>query len=365
MKPLDCKDKMSLKQLLQGEKAVHSIKVKVISNHNDMSIVGDASSLAVCHNVNIDFQNMKPGQCYQILKPKVKSGNEFVPNEKLKPIKVTNFTVTPKKQELATLQAMMQSTTEKKDMPSDKHSKMMTSFKDIERIPPKTEIKKITAKIITISKDIIGKFGTFWIVKLKDINSEKMDINIYNMRLKTKMSVGYVVDLKMVKVTEFAKDGINLKRLVTTSKSSVDKCSADIENLFIDVPLGDKRLEGKVVAIHDIFPYMSCSQCWKKVETEDSTCCENDSEPNVHDFHCQFYIESTTDEFIEVVHTFRRQTNLSVNTLNQDDIQALLEATFMMKIFTFEWNILDGDEENLRMVKIDQPKEVKKEGGGK
>ena len=77
-------DKMSLKQLLQGEKKLQSVKVKVISNHNEKSIVGDTSSLAICHNTNTEFQNMKQGQCYQILKPTVKSGNEFVPNEKLK-----------------------------------------------------------------------------------------------------------------------------------------------------------------------------------------------------------------------------------------------------------------------------------------
>ena len=351
------KVKMSLKQLLQGEKTIPSVKVKVISNQNEKSIVGDASSLAICHNTNTEFQNMKQGQCYQILKPTVKSGNEFVPNEKLKPIKVNNFSVTPKKQELAILQAMMHSNSDKKDMPSDKVPKITTSFKDIEAIPPKTEVKKITAKIVTISKDISGAYGTYWIGKLKDINSDKMDLNIYNMRLKIKMSVGDVVDLKMLKVTEFVRDGTTLRRLVTTSKSSVEKCSSAIEDMFKDVPLGDKRLEGKVVAIHDIFPYMSCSQCWRKVETEDSPCsCGNISDAKVHDFHCQLYIESTTNELIEVVHTFRRQTNLSLSTLDHDDIQTLLEDTFLLKIFTFEWNILDGDEENLRMVKIEKAK---------
>ena len=354
---------MSLKQLLQGEKTVQSVKVKVISTHTEKSIVGDATSIAICHNINTEFQNMKQGQCYQILKPTLKSENEFVPNEKLKPIKINNFSVTPKKQELATLQALMPSSTEKKEKQSDNTPKMTTSFKDIEAMPPKTEVKKITAKIVSISKDIGGSYGTYWIGKLKDINSAKMDINIYNMRMKIKMSVGDVVELKMLKVTEFGRDGTTLRRLATTARSAVNKCSPDIEALFKDVPLGDKRLEGKVVAIHDIFSYMSCSKCWKKVETDDSPCCGDINDTKVHDFHCQFYIESSIDEFIEVVHTFRRQTNLSVSTLDNNDIQTLLEDTFLLKIFTFEWNILDGDEENLRMVAIEKPKELKKEGG--
>ena len=69
---------------------------------------------------------------------------------------------------------------------------------------------------------------------------------------------------------------------------------------------------------------------------------------------------SCIEVVVGVLTTFRRQTDLSVSTLNHDDIQTLLEDTFLQKIFTFEWNILDGDEENLRMVSIEKPKELKK-----
>ena len=112
---------------------------------------------------------------------------------------------------------------------------------------------------------------------------------------------------------------------MTTSQSTIDKCDTHIEALFKEVPVGDKREEGKVVAIHDIFTYMSCSKCWKKVTEEDTSCsCGNSSGNKIHDFHFQFYIE-LKDEFIEVVHTFRRTTDLTVQTLVHDEIQNLLD----------------------------------------
>ena len=353
---------MSLKELLKGEKTLQSVKIKVISSHDEKSIVGDNTSLAICYNTNSEFQNMKPGQCYQILKPSVRGENEFVPNEKLKPIKVNNFEVKHNKQELAKLQAMMNPKNETKAMSRDKNNQL-TSFKDIHGMPPHIEVKKITAKLVTLSKDIHGSYGTYWIGKLKDINCDIMDINIYNIKLKSKMAVGDVLDLKRLKSTVFVKDGKSFKRLATTSQSTVDKCNSDTEDLFKDVPIGDRREKCKVVAIHDIFPYMSCPNCWKKINEQDSSCsCENTMDTPVNDFHCQFYLESLKDEFIEVVHTFRRQTNLNPDTLVHNDVQTLLENTFLHKTFTFEWNILDGNEENLRMIKIENPNKQKKEG---
>ena len=343
---------MSLKQFLQGEKQPQSLKVKVLEIHNDKSIVGDATALAICHNPNSEYKDMKVGQCYQILKPTAVTENEIVPNDKLKPIKINNFPVNTKKLELAKLQALMPSV----PVPADRNSDNLTTFKDIEALPAKTEIKSITAKVINLSRDISGNYGKYCIGKLKDIHCKQMDINIYNMKLKPKMNIGDIIELKKVKVTEFVKDGHPVKRLMATPQSTVNQCSSITEALFKEVPLGDKKEEGKVVAIHDIFTYLSCPKCWKKVGDEDTSCsCGSSLDNSINDFHCQFYIELSKDEFIEVVHTFRRQTDLSVQTLVHDDIQKLLNDTFLQKIFIFEWNLVDGDEEQLRMVKIVKP----------
>ena len=349
---------MTLRQFLQQEKSPQSIKIKVIETHDDKSIVGDTTALAICLNSNLAFKEMKEGQCYQILKPTVISEKEFIPNEKLKPIKINNFPVIPKKTELAKLQTMIHSKSELKPLSGQGKTDKATSFIDIVTFPNKTEIKIITAKVITLSKDISGAYGKYCIEKLKDIACDKMDINIYHMKLKHKMAVGDIVDLRKVKITEFNKDGQQQKRLVTTSQTTVDKCSKNTETIFKEVPLGDKREEGEVVAIYDIFPYLSCSNCWKKIDEDLTSCsCGNTTENATHDFHCQFYIELTKDNFIEVVHTFRRQTDMTVQTLVHDDIQKLLDETFLQKTFIFEWNVVDGNDEQLRMIKIENPEE--------
>ena len=72
---------------------------------------------------------------------------------------------------------------------------------------------------------------------------------------------------------------------------------------------------------------------------------------HIKDFHFQMYIETTQAEIVEVIHTFRRQTKLVVDTLIPEEIQLVLENTFLRKTFTFEWNVI-SDEEELRMINI-------------
>ena len=143
------------------------------------------------------------------------------------------------------------------------------------------------------------------------------------MRLRQKIAVRDIVELKKVKLTEFIKDGQPQKLFVTTSQTTVDKSDKNTEAAFKEIPLGDKREGGKMVPIHDIFTYMSCLNCWKKVVEDTTSCCGNTIENATHDFHCQFYIELTNDNFIEVVHTFRRQSGMTVQTLVHDDVQKL------------------------------------------
>ena len=287
---------MSLKEVLQDDTKVRTIKIKVIVNQGEKAIVGDGSGLAICCSPNIGFRQMQEGKCYTILKPLKLDDNTFIPNEKLKPFQIDTFPLTPKKSELIKLQTILKDNLEKKDRHVDKHRSNLTTFQDVANFPPKTEIRVITAKILNISKDIAGAYGTYNIAKLKDQNLDKMDINIYNQKIKAKMQIGDIFELRHLKVTQYEKDGEVTRRLATTAKSSGSKPSSEIETLFKDIPLGDKKEEGKVVAINDIFSYFSCSKCWKKTDKEDAICsCGNTNEIHVKDFHFQMYIETTAE----------------------------------------------------------------------
>ena len=290
------------------------------------------------------------GKCYMILKPIKQDAHHFLGNEKLKPVKIADFPLKePKKADLKDLLSLIQTTSSiNKELQAN--STAIVNFKDIIELAPKSEIKSIIVKVITISKTIEGSYGPYNIAKIKDVNGEKLDINLYKKEIRNKLERGNVIELKKLKITEYSKDGETFKRLTTTGRSTADKCNTITETLFKKVPLGDESEEGTVVAINDIFPYLSCSKCWKKTEVDDTACqCGNQEKIDVIDFHCQIYIQIKRNDEVKVVHTFRRTTELILAT--QEEIQKALEDKYLDKTFTFEWNI-NTEEDELRMVMI-------------
>lgn len=343
---------MSLQELLAGEKKLQNIKVKVLKNVGESTIVGDTSGLAICSATNKDFESMSEGQCYIILKPLKLDDNSFVPNEKFKPVKTANFVVKYDKSQLAHLHTLLKTKPETETpVEKDKVQAKLLTFKDLKVMPPKTDIKSITVKIVSISKDIAGSYGRYNIGKVKDIDCQTMDMNIYNRKVRQDMQVGDIFELRNVVVTEYTKDDETIQRLATTSRSSGKKAPPQLEDIFKNVPLGDRREKGEVVAVHEIFTYPSCSKCWKKTKEEDMICsCGNNQDIHVPDFHCQLYVQLAKNEDIEVIHTFRRQI-IDVNTLNQDEVQKAVESHLLKKTLTFEWNIIE-EEDKLRMLSI-------------
>jgi hypothetical protein len=340
---------MSLKDILQSETKVNTIKIKVIANRKENIIVGDSSMIAICSATNNAYENMVEGKCYMILKPIKQDANHFIGNEKLKPVKIADFPLSPKKADIRELLSLMQATPSIKKE-SQANPTAIVNFKDILELAPKSEIKSIPVKVITISKNIEGCYGPYNIAKIKDSSGEKLDINLYKKEIRKKLERGNVIELKKLKITEYSKDGETFKRLSTTARSTADKCNTITETLFKKVPLGDEKEEGTVVAINDIFPYLSCSKCWKKTDVDDTTCqCGNQDKIDVIDFHCQFYIQIKRDDEVKVVHTFRRTTMLTL--ASQEEIQKVLEDKYLDKTFSFEWNI-NTEEDELRMVLI-------------
>ena len=344
---------MSLKDIFQNEtnKQLNNIRIKVIVNKKENIIVGDTSMVAIFSATNSSHENMVEGSCYMILKPLKQDVNHFTANEKLKPVKIPDFAISPKKTDLNRLKDIMQATSLTKDDPKPNNT-AIANFKEILALASKSEIKSVPVKIITISKNIDGAYGTYNIAKIKDSKGEKIDLNLYKKEIRNKLQRGDIVELRKLKITEYTKDGEIFKRLSTTARSSAHKCNSFTEAILNKIPLGDEREEGIVMAVNDIFPYMSCSKCWKKTDEEANTCqCGNKDNIHVIDFHCQFYIQLKKEDEVKVVQTFRRTTNLTPANSNVEDIQKALDDKYVEKSFIFEWNI-NNDDEELRMVLI-------------
>ena len=350
---------MSLKDLLQNEKKVNHIRIKILEIEENHVVVGDQSSVAICCTHDANFKNLTKGNFYLLVKPIKMDENTFIPNEKLKPVNISEFSLPARTKEVQKLVNLIKT----KSTPNTKFNADMLdnlkTFQEILQLPTKSEIKSVTVKVIAISKDIAGNYGTYNIGKVKDKLGEKMDINLYNKQVKKKFKRGDIINLTNLKITEYTKTGETLKRLATTARSSAYQCGTDIEILFKNIPLGDEKNGGIVLAIHDIFSYLSCSKCWKKTNESDEICqCGNTEDIKVIDFHCQFYIQIDKDDDVKIVHTFRRQTGLILESENRDDIQKMLDDKFVDKHFSFEWNINLEDEE-LRMVEIMEGEEIK------
>ena len=343
---------MSLKDLLQNDVKVNHVKIKVLGIHSENIIVGDKSMIAICSAENSSYKELAEGKCYMILKPIKRDNINLIPNEKLKPVKIADFPLSVKKNEVQKLAEIIQEKASAKTSSQADFRDNLKIFEDILKLPTKSEIKTVTVKVITISKNIAGSFGDYNIGKFKDKTGEKMDINLYSKQITNKLQRGDIVELRKLKLTEYSKEGQKFKRLSTTARTTAHKCSTQIETLFDSVPLGDQKEEGTVLAIHDIFPYMSCSKCWRKTNEDDDTCqCGNKEEIKVNDFHCQFYIQIAKDDDVKIVHTFRRQTELSPASQDSEEVQKLLDEKYVEKRHTFEWNI-NTDEDELRMVNI-------------
>ena len=348
---------MSLKDVLQSEKKVNNIKIKVISVHDENIIVADSSMQAICSCSNTAFKKMIEGQCYMIVKPIKQDMHFFIPHEKLQPVKIPNFTFQVKKSETHKLLALIPTNQSENPETSSNLTSKLTTFKDIQQMTAKTEVKAVTIKVISLSKEIQGLYGPYQIAKVKDIAKEKMDFNLYSKPIRNKLKRGDIIELKKLKITEYKKEGNTVKRLATTVRSTADKAKKEIEEIFKDVPLGDEKDEGQVIAIHNIFPYLSCSKCWRKTNEDDLSCqCENTEDIHVNDFHCQFYIKMKNENII-VVHTFRRQTEIIFDSQNTEEIQKVLDDKYLEKICTLEWNKNPEDEEDLKMVNINNKSE--------
>ena len=343
---------MSLKDLLNDEKKVNNLRIKVLEIQENHIIVGDQSGLAICSTLDTNFKTLAKGGCYMILKPVKQDENTFIPNVKLKPIKMAEFPLPASTKEIQKLVNLIKEKCPHKTDTITEAPDNLQTFQDVLNLAPNTEIKTLIVKVISISKDLAGKYGTYNIGKIKDKTAEKLDINLYNKQVRQNFKRGEIIELKNVKVTEYMKAGEKVQRFATTARSSAHKCSPEIERLFENVPMGDEREQGKVLAINDIFTYLSCSKCWKKTNENDESCiCGNTEDIKLIDFYCQFYILLAKNDDVKVVQTFRRQTGISPESDNLDTLQKTLDNKFVNKSFIFDWNNNIDNEESM-MVEI-------------
>ena len=346
---------MSLKDLLNKESKINHLKVKILSKHEDKFIVGDSSMMAIFNASNKDQQNLIEGKCYMLLKPIKLDEKSFICNEKVKAVLISDFSLPYKKNEVNQMKSLLNSTVYKHSAVTVNPSLTIKTFDQICLLPDKSIVATVIAKVITKSKDINGAYGPYNISKLKDIEGSKIDINLYSNSIRKKINRGDVIELKQLKLTKFERNGETVNRLQTTGRTTVQRPIEAIDKMFENISLGDKREVGTVLAVHNVYPYTSCTKCWKRIDSDEANCsCGHVEEKHSIDFYCQFYVQSKNDENVHIIKTFRRQTEVICEIEDSETIQCQLDETFVGKDCTFEWDIISviDEEEELQMVSI-------------
>ena len=84
--------------------------------------------LAICSAVNSSSKDLIEGKCYIILKLVKQDDNNFIPNEKLKPVKIADFQFTVKRTEEQRLTRIIQTNSSAKINAQTKFKDTLETF---------------------------------------------------------------------------------------------------------------------------------------------------------------------------------------------------------------------------------------------
>ena len=85
--------------------------------------------------------------------------NTFVPNEKMKPVKIRGYPLQVKKADTNKLLSLIKANRSEKPAEGNNSLTSLKTFQDVNQLAVKSEIKSIIVKVITLSKEIQGAYG--------------------------------------------------------------------------------------------------------------------------------------------------------------------------------------------------------------
>ena len=162
------------------------------------------------------------------------------------------------------------------------------------------------------------------------------------------MEVNKAYKLEKIKKTGIKSENGKL-RLATTNFSKISHATPNETNLFADVKIADKKLQGTCMMFNNLHLYKSCNKHLTKLD-DDGTCgqCGLSSE-NIEsaDFRCSLIIQSASDETLTEITIFKRHLSLKIDkNCNEDDLIDMLENSIVGKGCEIHYNET-GTENNI------------------
>jgi hypothetical protein len=173
-------------------------------------IVGDSSGLGLMLLDN-EGKEIKMNSTIRLVKPLKVNETTLKCNPKFSPIKTSEkVKISPTKKELKDIENQFEFSQEDSD-----DGKEYINFESIKEMTPSSLIQNVTFLVTNVSRIIQTKSGQYQICGLKDIDSNKISINLYEKYI-NKLEVGNVFTTTKLKKFLIQKDGKYETRLQTT-----------------------------------------------------------------------------------------------------------------------------------------------------
>ena len=191
---------------------------------------------------------------------------------------------------------------------------------------------------MTVSRPIESKYGCYRICNLRDTSSDQMAINLYAPHV-DKLAANEVCVMKRLKKITMRTDGTT--RLCTNKQSEIRTGSQEERDMFKNVKIADKIVEGCCIMFSNMSLYNACSKHMTKLD-QYMTClgCQKtlSGEEAIVDFHCMLQIEDLENSAIESILVFRRLIKIDIHETDEKDIEAIIENEVVGKRLKIDYN---------------------------
>ena len=303
---------MTIIQLINGEK-VNFLQVNVLKQINlTQFIVGDNTGLAIMTLEGDQTQNVEVGKGLKMVKPSIQE-KVISCHPKFSPMKSKQMKIEVNQEELDQLE--LSGTIKNRCTRGVNFSQIQNDFGDT------AVINSVLVYVTTKSKHIDGKYGSYQICNLKDLEGSSSSINLYKQNI-DKLEVNKMYTLEKIKKTTIRTDsGI---RMATTNFTNIKAATPDQIHLFDDIEIADYKIAGTCLMFNELSYYKSCKKHLTKLDGEGccSNCGQNENDVGKVDFRCSLIIENKSDETMTAIVIFKRHLDVELN--DDDDNEAKL-----------------------------------------
>ena len=278
---------MTIKQLMDGVK-VNWIQLTIIEEVTATKfIVGDSTGIAIMEIPEEFCKHIEVGKGVKLVKPSKLATDQITCDKRFNPMRTKAIRIDDPDQKKIELL--------KKLIASDVQLHDDTKFLDIENAHVNTIIDKVVVYVTTVSRPIESMFGYYRICNLRDQSRDSMIVNMYSPHVDKLESNEVYVMKKLKKITMKTDE---TTRLVTSKHSQIRKGSEAEKELFKNVQIAEKVVQGNCIMFTNLSSYNACVKHLIKLD-QYMTClrCQKTltKEEIITDFHCMLQIEDIED----------------------------------------------------------------------